>query len=126
MRAEPKVKPKTIDEYLAALDRDKRRALQALRKQIRDAAPGATECISYGLAGFKLDGKMLIWMGAASGHCALYPGAIVGRFADELTSYETSKGTIRFQPGKPLPASLVRKLVKACIAKGGARSRARA
>jgi uncharacterized protein YdhG (YjbR/CyaY superfamily) len=112
--------PKTIDEYLAALSDDKRAALQRLRKAIGAAAPSAEECISYQLPAFRLDGKVLVWFGAASNHCAFYPGAVVQAHKDELKDYYTSKGTIRFQPDNPLPASLVRKLVKARIAKNAA------
>jgi uncharacterized protein YdhG (YjbR/CyaY superfamily) len=114
-------KPRSIDEYLAALPGDQRAALEKLRKTIRAAAPGVEECISYGLAGFKLHGKALVWIGAGAQHCALYPGGIVAEYQDELEGYETSKGTIRFQPDHPLPAAFVRKLVKAKIAKNAAR-----
>jgi uncharacterized protein YdhG (YjbR/CyaY superfamily) len=108
-------KPKTIDEYLAPLKEDKRAALERLRKIIHAAAPGAEECISYQLPAFRLDGKCFIWIGAAANHCAIY--GVGGVSEDELKDYDTSKGTIRFQPDKPLPATLVRKLVKARIAK---------
>jgi uncharacterized protein YdhG (YjbR/CyaY superfamily) len=110
--------PSTIDEYLARVDADQRRVLERLRTQIKAAAPKAEECISYGLAAFRLDGKPLVAFGAKPGHCAFYPmsGNTVAAFADALTAYETSKGTIRFQPSKPLPATLVKRLVKARIA----------
>jgi uncharacterized protein YdhG (YjbR/CyaY superfamily) len=117
----PKAKPTTIDEYLAALSHDKRVALQRLRKIIRAAAPGAEECISYHLPAFRLDGKGLIWFGAAANHCAIY--GVVEAHNDELKDYDTSKGTIRFQADNPLPATLVRKLVKARIAKIAAQRR---
>lgn len=117
-----KAKPKTIDEYLAALSKDKRAALERLRKIIRAAVPRAEECISYQLPAFRLDGKGLLWFGAAANHCAIY--GVVGAEKDELKDYDTSgKGTIRFQPGNPLPAPLVRKLVKARIAKRVAQQR---
>jgi uncharacterized protein YdhG (YjbR/CyaY superfamily) len=117
-----RAKPKTIDAYLAALSNDKRAALERLRKIIRAAAPGAEEGISYQLPAFRLDGKWLVWFGAAANHCAIY--GVVGRHKDELKDYDTSgKGTIRFQPANPLPATLVRKLVKARIAKNAARQR---
>ena len=111
-------KPKTIDECLAALSDDQRAALEKLRKTIQAAAPKAEECISYGVAAFRLDGKPLAGFAAAANHCAFYPmsGSIVDSFKDELKDYETSKGTIRFQTDKPLPVALVRKLVKARIA----------
>lgn len=109
-------KPKTIDEYLAALPGDRRAALERLRKIIRAAYPRAEECISYRLPAFRLDGKMLAWFGASAKHCSFYPGAVVEKHADELRDYSISKGTIRFQPDHPLPATLVKKLLKARIA----------
>lgn len=116
-------KPQTHDEYLAAVSDDKRAALEELRRTIREAAPGAEECISYGLPAFRLDGRNLVAYGAAAKHCALYPmsGAIVERFGDELKDYDTSKGTIRFQVDHPLPDSLVRKLVTARIAENASK-----
>jgi uncharacterized protein YdhG (YjbR/CyaY superfamily) len=120
MKARTKRKPETIDEYLATLDADKRAALERLRKAIRGAAPKAEECISYQIPAFRLDGRMLVFFGAAANHCAFYPGALpVKAHRDELESYDTSKGTIRFQADSPLPATLVRKLVKAQIAAKG-------
>lgn len=117
-----KAKPKTIDEYLAALSDDKRSALERLRRIIRAAAPRAEECISYQLPAFRLDGKGLVWFGAAANHCAIYGVAAANK--EDLKDYDTSgKGTIRFQAGNPLPATLIRKLVKARIAKNAARQR---
>lgn len=110
-----KAGPQTISAYLARLDRDKRAALQKLRKDIRAAAPRAKECISYQMPGFRLDGRMLVWFGAAARHCSFFPGGVVGEFKKDLAKYETSKGTIRFDPAHPLPATLVRKIVKARI-----------
>src|SRR5262245_42722845 len=120
-KSKGKANPKTIDEYLAALSNDKRAALERLRKIIRAVAPRAEECISYGLPTFRLDGRGIACIGAASNHCAMY-GA-VGAYKGELQAYDTSKGTIRFQPDNPLPATLVRKLVKARIAKNAAQQR---
>jgi uncharacterized protein YdhG (YjbR/CyaY superfamily) len=118
-------KPKagTVDEYLAAVSADKRAALQRLRKTIKAAAPKAEEYFSYGLPAFRLDGVPLVAFGASAKHCALYPmnGSTVKAFAKELKPYETSKGTIRFTPDRPLPAALVRRLVKARIAENKAR-----
>src|SRR5947207_10798615 len=118
-------KPSTIDEYLAPLSDDKRAALQKLRKTIQAAAPRAEECISYGLPAFRLDGRPLVAFGAGANHCALYPmsAATIAAHVDDLKAYETSKGTIRFPPAKPLPATLVRKLVKARIAENAARAK---
>jgi len=120
-----KAKPKTIDEYLAAVDdADQRAALVSLRRAIRAAAPNAEECISYQLAAYRQDG-MLVAFGATPKHCAFYlmSGSTVEDYADDLKGYATSKGTIRFQPDKPLPAALVRKLVKARVAENAARAK---
>jgi uncharacterized protein YdhG (YjbR/CyaY superfamily) len=111
----PQSSRKSIDAYLASLPADKRATLEKLRKDIHAAAPGAQECISYQLPAFRYGGKMLVWFGAAKDHCSFYPGGIVAAFKDDLKNYNTSKGTIRFPPDKPLPATLVRKIVKARI-----------
>ena len=112
-------KPKSHDDYLAAVTEDKRGALQKLRKAIRMAAPKAEECISYQLPAFRLNGKFLVAYGAATSHCAFYPGSTVKALKDDLKSYNTSKGTIRFSAGKPLPSALVRKLVRLRIEEKG-------
>ena len=92
-------------------------ALEKLRKTIRAAAPLAVECISYGIPAFR-NPRMLVGFGATAKHCALYlmSTSILDEFADEVQDFGTSKGTIRFFPDQPLPASLVRKLVKARLA----------
>ena len=110
--------PKTVDAYLSKVSPDKRAALQKLRKMIRSAAPKATECISYGIPAYRLDGKLLVFFGAAAKHCSFYPGSSVTTkaFKQVLKNYDTSKGTIRFQADHPLPVVLVRKLVKSRIA----------
>ena len=128
MKPKPRTgtKPKTTDQYLASLSEDKRASLESLRKTIRAGAPRAEECISYGLPAFRLDGRMLVWFGAAANHCAFYPGGVVTEYAKDLKKYDTSKGTIRFQPDEPLPSALVRKIVKARIAKNDAERRGRA
>jgi uncharacterized protein YdhG (YjbR/CyaY superfamily) len=119
MAPKPRTKTRTmtVDGYLAGLSDDQRAALQKLRKTIRAAAPKAEECISYRLPAFRLNG-VLVAFGATGNHCAFYPmsASTVASHKDELKDYDTSKGTIRFQPDHPLPAALVRKLVKARIA----------
>ena len=118
MKGQPKTNAKNIDEYLAALSKDKRAALEKLRKTIQAAAPRAEECISYQLPAFRLDGRLLVAFGASANHCAFYPGSgtTVAAHEDLLKGYDTNKGTIRFRPDGPLPAALVRTLVKARIA----------
>ena len=113
---------RTIDEYLARLSNEQRAALEKLRRDIKAAAPKAEECISYQIPAFRLGGRMLVAFGAAANHCAFYPGAYpVKAHQDELQAYDTSKGTIRFPADRPLPATLVRKLVKTRIAEKAAR-----
>src|SRR6476646_797957 len=100
-----KGKPTSIDDYLSRLGDDQRAALERLRKAIHAAAPRVEECISYQMPAFRLDGRVLVCVGASAKHCAFYPGAVLDEFTDELADYDTSKGTIRFQPADPLPAS---------------------
>ncbi|MCI0585797.1 MAG: DUF1801 domain-containing protein [Planctomycetes bacterium] len=110
-------KPTTIDEWLALWSGEKRAALERLRKVIRSAAPEAEECISYQLPAFRQDG-MLVAFGATDNHCSFFlmSSTTLADHEDEVAGYDTSKGTIRFQPDEPLPAALVRKLVKARLA----------
>jgi uncharacterized protein YdhG (YjbR/CyaY superfamily) len=116
-------KPKTIDEYLVAVSADQRAALEKLRKTIHSVVPKAAECISYGMPAFRLDGRPLVYFGAGKNHCAFYPGSgsTVANHKDELKGYETTKGSIHFQPDQPLPVTLVRKLVKTRIAENEGR-----
>jgi uncharacterized protein YdhG (YjbR/CyaY superfamily) len=110
-------KPKTIDEYLARLSATQRAALEKLRRDIKAAAPPAEECISYDIPGYRLGPRLLVSFGAAKNHCAFYPGAHpIRAHKHELAGYDLAKGTIRFQAEKPLPAGLVKKLVKTRIA----------
>jgi uncharacterized protein YdhG (YjbR/CyaY superfamily) len=117
--------PESVDAYLATLTVDKREALERLRRSIRAAAPRAKECISYSLPAFELNGKKLVAFGATSKHCAFYPmsATTIEAHLDELEGYDVSKGTIRFQPDERLPATLIRKLVKARIAENEASAR---
>ena len=117
------VKPENIDDYLAAISSDKRDALEKLRRAIKAAVPRAEECISYQLPAFRLDGKMLVAFGAAANHVSFYPGSYpIEVHREDLKAYDTSKGTIRFSPDKPLPATLVRKLMKARLEQHQAKS----
>lgn len=121
--ASPKQGSKTIDEYLAGVSPRQQAALQKLRQAIRAVAPSAEECISYGIPAFRLNGRSLVFFGAWADHCSFYPGssATLKRFQDDLKDFQTSKGTIRFSSQKPLPAALVKKLVKARMAENGDR-----
>jgi len=117
-------KPKTIDEYLADVNADHRGVLEKLRKAIHAVAPKAEECISYGIPAFRLNGRPLVFFGAWANHCAFYPGSstMLKKFRNELREFQTSKGTLRFSPDKPVPVALVKKLLKARIAENNARA----
>lgn len=105
-----------VDEYLAAVPEDARATLEKLRKTIKTAAPKATEAISYQIPTYKYHGP-LVAFAAFKNHCGFYvmSPAVMDAFKDELTPYDTAKATIRFPVDKPLPATLVRKLIKARI-----------
>lgn len=104
-----------VDGYLSSLPDDKRKTLAELRSMIKAAAPEAVEVMAYGMPGFKYRGRPLVYIAAAKNHCGLY-GPAVADFREDLAGYDTSKGTIRFPPGEPLPEALVAKLVRARIA----------
>jgi len=108
---------KSVEGYLAALPDDSRGTLEKVRQAIKVAAPDATEKIGYGMPGFSLDGRYLVYYAAFKDHCSFFPASngVMEEFAEELEGYDVSKGTIRFPIGKPLPATLVKKLVKARV-----------
>ena len=85
---------------------------------IRAAAPQAEEGFSYGVPAFNLDAKVLVCFAEFKRHCGFYPISpdVLRTFAGELSGYETAKGTIRFAPKKPLPAALIKRIVKARLA----------
>jgi uncharacterized protein YdhG (YjbR/CyaY superfamily) len=116
---------KDVDAYLAKVPDDQRAVLEKIRETIRAAAPTATEGISYGFPTFKLEGRGLIWYAAWKKHCSIYPltDGIQKAHGKDLEPFDTEKGTIRFTTEKPLPASLVRKLVKTRIAEVAAKKR---
>ena len=117
---------KTVDEYMAALPDDARATLEKIRKAIRSAAPEATEGISYQMPMYKQNG-MLLGFAAFKNHCSIFPGpGAIERHKSELKGYETSKGTVRFPMGKPLPAALVKTLVKERIAENEAKAKKKA
>lgn len=107
---------KSVDQWLARIEPKQRAALEKLRAQIRAAAPGAEEVISYGQPTFKLHGH-LVAFGAFAKHLSFFPmnSVVIAESADALNSFVTSKGTIQFTPEKPIPAAVVKKIVKARI-----------
>jgi uncharacterized protein YdhG (YjbR/CyaY superfamily) len=105
-----------VDEYLARVPEPARGTLKKIRVLIRSVVPTeASEAISYGIPSFEYKG-WLVGYAAFANHCSFFPGALPEKFAKELKRFPTSKGTIRFPVDKPLPAVLVKKLVRARIA----------
>jgi len=110
--------PKSVEDYLAGIPEPARSTLKKVRAAIRSALPvDATEGISYRIPTFKYKGS-LVWYAAFSKHCSLFPGslAVLKAFKSELKDFHTSKGTIHFPLDKPLPAALLKKIVKARLA----------
>jgi uncharacterized protein YdhG (YjbR/CyaY superfamily) len=109
--------PSSVDEYLSQVPEEARATLEKLRKMIKAAAPNTTETISYQMPTFKYQGQALVGFAAFKNHCSLFPYStkVMGSLKEELKSYGTSKGAIRFPIDKPLPAVLVKRIVKTRI-----------
>jgi uncharacterized protein YdhG (YjbR/CyaY superfamily) len=105
----------TVEEYLVDQPKDVRATLERVRRSVLAVVPNATEKIGYGMPGFYVDGRPLVYYAAFKEHCSLFPasGSVIQRFSDDLKGYGVAKGTIRFPIGEPLPAPLVKKIVKA-------------
>lgn len=105
-------KSTNTDEYIAAFPAETQILLRQLRSTIAEAAPEASETISYGIPAFKLNG-MLVWFAAHTNHIGLYPrGSGIEEFQDELKHFKLSKGTIQFPLNRPLPIDLITRIVQ--------------
>ena len=116
--AKGKAVPKTVEEYLAKVPEPQRTTLAKVREVIQSVLPAAaTEVISYRIPCVKYKG-MLVGYAAFTDHCSLFgmSSTLLGPLREDLKNYSTSKGTIRFAVDKPLPAALIKKLVKSAIA----------
>lgn len=116
-----KKKAASVDEYLAGVPEPARGTLERVRVAIRQALPKeATERLSWGMPAFH-HRKTVVAYAPFKKHCSFFPmsGAVIGQFGEELAKYECSKGAIRFPLDKPLPSTLVKKLVKARLAEIG-------
>ncbi len=110
--------PSTVDDYLAQLPERPRKALEKLRGQVEKLAPDTTQSISYQMPTFKYRGRALLGFAAFKDHCSLFPYSkgVLETLEQELEPFDTSgKGTIRFTAEKPLPAALIKKIVKVRI-----------
>ncbi len=114
----------SVDDYLAALPAKQRRALESVRRAIKSAAPKATEGISYQIPTYKHQG-VLVCFGAFKDHLSFFGANSDFRrqFAKELKDFDQARGTIRFTPEKPLPAALVKRIVRARVAENEARAK---
>ena len=121
MEPRPAPAPKTVDEYLARVPPRFRAALQRLRKIIQAAAPDAVQIISYQMPAYRQNG-MLVYYAAFKDHCSLFVGSarVRRQFSAELKPFVGGKGTVRFTPDRPLPADLVRRIVKARVSENAA------
>jgi uncharacterized protein YdhG (YjbR/CyaY superfamily) len=105
--------PKNIDEYIAGFPTDVQEILEKIRMTIKEAAPEAEETISYQMPTFNLKGKYLVYFAAYKKHIGFYPAPIGNEeFKEELSVYESGKGTVQFPFDKPIPIDLIRKIVK--------------
>jgi uncharacterized protein YdhG (YjbR/CyaY superfamily) len=111
-------KPATIDAYLSRVKGKRRAALEALRRTIRGIVPEAEECVSYGMPAFRLDGRIVAGFAATAKGCSYYPfsGSTLATLTRDLARYEGTRSAVHFEPDRPLPAALVRKLIRARIA----------
>jgi len=123
-----KVKPakdsaEGVEEYLARVSEPAQTTLRKVRASIKAAVPrDATEGISYGMPAFRHNGALVAYA-AFKNHCSFFPmqASLIDAMQDELKAYRTAKGTLQFALDKPLPAALVKKMVKARVAENEAR-----
>lgn len=114
----PKDGPEGVEAYLAAVPEPARTTLLKTRAAIRSAVPKeATEGLSYGMPAFRYKGALVAYA-AFKDHCSFFPmqASLIDEMKNELAAYRTSKGTLQFALDKPLPATLVKKMVKRRVA----------
>lgn len=107
----------TIDDYIAGFPPATKKVLKQLRTLIRKTAPGVKERISYAIPVFDLNGRYLVYVAGWKTHISLYPvtAGVTQALKDELKPYRSGKGTLKFPLGKPMPAGLIRRIVKTRI-----------
>ena len=102
---------RSIDEYIAAFPPETQKVLEELRALIKEAAPDATETISYAIPTFDLNGHLVHFAGYER-HIGFYPtGSGVEAFKEELKSYKSGKGSVQFPLGRSMPTDLIRRIV---------------
>ena len=107
----------TIEAYFRAIPADRRQLLEQLRAQIKRIVPDAQECISYRMPAFRLDGVVIAGFAATAQGGSYYPfsGSTLKKLAGDLRAFSQTPGALHFSAERPLPAALVRKLLKARI-----------
>ena len=103
----------SIDEYIAEFPPETQKVLEQIRAVIREAAPDATETMSYAIPTFDLNGRHLVHFAGYTRHIGFYPtGSGVEPFKEELGSYKTARGSVQFPLSQPLPKALIRRMVE--------------
>ena len=103
----------TIDEYIAQFSPGVQEMLQKVRLTIEQAAPEAEETINYGIPTFKLNDKNLVHFAAYKTHIGFYPEPSgMEKFSEELSAYDSSKGSVKFPLTQPIPYDLIRRIVE--------------
>ena len=102
-----------VRRYMARQPAKHRAALRKIRAIIRATAPRAVEHFSYGIPGFRLNERPLVWYAAFKQHVSLYPvtASIKRALAGTIDGYQTSTGTLRLPLDEPLPVTLIKKIV---------------
>jgi uncharacterized protein YdhG (YjbR/CyaY superfamily) len=117
--------PQTIDAYIVSRPAEHHKGLQQLRALAHKSVPDDEECINYGMPGLRSNGRVIVWFASFSQHLALFPRAkAIEVFAEDLQKHSsfisTSKGTIRFALTAPLPAAMIRRVIRFCVKEQGA------
>ena len=108
-----------VDEYLRGIEEPKRSTLETLRRTILEIVPEAEQVISYRVPAFRVDGKTVAGFAAFKNHLSYLPfsGSVLSRLTEELRGYTMTKSALHFPVDRPLPKTLVTKLVAARLSK---------
>lgn len=105
-------RPDTVDDYIKSVPAAQQKRLKQLRAVVKKAAPAAVESISYGMPGYKLEGRPLVYFAAAKSHIGFYALPTGhAKFKAELAAYRQGKGSVQFPDDEPLPLDLITRMV---------------
>ena len=104
-----------VTAHLSKYSPEQRKSLEAIREQIAAELPTAKEIIKYGIPTFAIDGVPILGFSGYKNHNSLFPysGSVTSRLEKELAPYAQTKGSIHFEIGKPIPKTLLKKIIKA-------------